>query len=169
MSDSLCPHGLQHVRVLCPAPSPIGCWNSCPLSCWCYLTISSYVAHVSSCPQSFPASGCFPMRRLFTSGGQSIELQQQSFQWISLVQFSRSVTSNSLQPCGPQYTKPPCPSPTPRVYSNSFPLSQWCHSTITSSAVPFSSCPQSYQHQALFKWVSSSHQVAKVFPMNTQD
>ena len=72
MSDSLWPHGLQHARLLCPAPSPIGCWNSCPLSCWCYLTISSYVAHVSSCPQSFPASGCFPMRRLFTSGGQSI-------------------------------------------------------------------------------------------------
>ena len=62
---------------------------------------------------------------------------------FSSVQFSCSVMSNSLQPYGLQHTRPPCPSPTPRVYSNLCPLSQWCHPTISSSVVPFSSCPQS--------------------------
>ena len=56
------------------------------------------------------------------------------------VQFSRSVVSNSLRPNEPQHTRPPCPSPTPEVYPNSCPLSQWCHPTISSSVVPFSSC-----------------------------
>ena len=81
---------------------------------------------------------------------------------FSLVQFSPSVVSDSLRPHRPQHARPPCPSPTPRVYSNSCPLSQWCHPTISSSVVPFSSCLQSFHHQGLFKWVSSSHQVAKV-------
>ena len=55
------------------------------------------------------------------------------------VQFSRSVVSNSLRPHGLQHTRPPCPSPTPGVYSSSCPLSWWCHPTISSSVVPFSS------------------------------
>ena len=55
-----------------------------------------------------------------------------------------SVVSNSLQPHGLQHTRPPCPSPTPGVYSNSCPLSQWCHPTISSYVVPFSSCLQSF-------------------------
>ena len=59
------------------------------------------------------------------------------------VQFSRSVVCDSLDPLELQHTRPPCPSPAPRVYSNSCPLSQWCHPTISSSVVPFSSCPQS--------------------------
>ena len=58
-------------------------------------------------------------------------------------QFSRSVVSHSLQPHGLKHTRPPCPLPTPRVYSNSCPLSRWCHPTI-SSVVPFSSCRQSF-------------------------
>ena len=58
------------------------------------------------------------------------------------VQFSHSVVSNSLWPHGLQHSRPPCPSPTPRVYSNSCPLSRWCHPTISSSVIPFSSCPQ---------------------------
>ena len=62
---------------------------------------------------------------------------------ISSVQFSRSVVSDSLQPYGLQHTRPPCPSSTPRVYSNSCPLSWWCHPTISSSVVPFSSRLQS--------------------------
>ena len=61
----------------------------------------------------------------------------------SVSQFSRSVVSNSLRPDESQRTRPPCPSPTPRVYSNSCPLSLWCHPAISSSVVPFSSCPQS--------------------------
>ena len=63
--------------------------------------------------------------------------------YFSSVQFSRSVVSDSLQPNESQHTRPPCPSPTPGVYSNSRPLSQWCHPGISSSVIPFSSCPQS--------------------------
>ena len=59
------------------------------------------------------------------------------------VQFSRSVVSDSLQPHESQHARPPCPSPTPRVHSDSHPSSQWCHPAISSSGVPFSSCPQS--------------------------
>ena len=64
--------------------------------------------------------------------------------YISSVQFSRSVMSDSLQPHEPQHARPPCPSPTPGVYPNPYPLCPWCHPTISSSAVPFSSCPQSF-------------------------
>ena len=60
-----------------------------------------------------------------------------------------------------QHARLPCPSPTPRAYSNSCPLSLWCHPTISSSVVPSSSCLNLSQHQGLFQWVSSSHQVAK--------
>ena len=66
------PHGLQHDRLPYPSPSPGACSNSCPLNRWCCLTISSSVAPFSSCLQSFPASGSFPMSGLFTSGDQSI-------------------------------------------------------------------------------------------------
>ena len=65
MSDSLWPHGLQHPRLSCPSLSPGVCLNSCPLSWWCHPTISSSVIPFSSCLQSFPASGSFPMSRLF--------------------------------------------------------------------------------------------------------
>ena len=73
VSDSLLPHGLQHARFPCPSPSPRACSNSCPLSQWCHPTVSSSVIPFSSCLQSFPASGSFPMSQLFTSGGHSIE------------------------------------------------------------------------------------------------
>ena len=72
MSDSLWPHGLQHARLLCPSPTPGACSNSRPSSQWCHPTISSSVILFSSCLQSFPASGCFPMSKFFTLGGQSI-------------------------------------------------------------------------------------------------
>ena len=68
---------------------------------------------------------------------------------------------------GLQHARLPCPSPTPRASLNSCPLSWWCHPTILSSIVPFSSCLLS-QHQALFQWVSSSHQVAKVLELQHQ-
>ena len=71
VSDSLWPHGLQHARLPCPSPSPRACSNSRPLSQWCHPTISSSVIPFSSCLQSFPASGSFPMNLLFSSGGQS--------------------------------------------------------------------------------------------------
>ena len=72
MSDSLQPHGLQHTRPPCPSPTPGVYSNSCPLSWWCHPTISSSVIPFSSCPQSFPASGSFPISQLFASGGQNI-------------------------------------------------------------------------------------------------
>ena len=71
MSDSLRPHGLQYSRLLCPPLSPRVCSNSYPLSWWCCLTISFSAALLFFCPQSFPASGSFPMSQFFTSGGQS--------------------------------------------------------------------------------------------------
>ena len=97
--------------------------------------------------------------------------------WSS-VQFSHSVVSDSLWPHGLQHAKPPCLSPSPGVYSNSCPLSQWCHPTISSSVIPFSSCLQSFPASGSFQMsqlftsgvqsigVSAS---ASVLPMNTQD
>ena len=71
-SPTLQPHGLQHTRLWCLWPLPRVCSNSCPLSRWCHPTILSSVIPFSSCPQSFPAPGSFPMSQLFASGGQSI-------------------------------------------------------------------------------------------------
>ena len=97
---------------------------------------------------------------------------------ISSVQFSHSVMSDSLRPHGSQQARPPCSSPTPRVCSNPCPLSQWCHPAISSSVVPFSSCPQSlpasgsFPMSQLFAWGSQSIGVsalASVLPMKNQD
>ena len=74
MSDSLQPHGLQHTSLPCPSPTPRACPNSCPLTWWRHPTISSSVVPFSSCFQSFPASGSFPMNQFFSSGGQSIRV-----------------------------------------------------------------------------------------------
>ena len=72
MSDSSQLHGLQHVRLPCPSPAPEAYSDSCPLSRWCHATILSSVIPFSSCLQSFPASGSFPVSQLFASSGQSI-------------------------------------------------------------------------------------------------
>ena len=72
MSDSLQPHGLQHARPPCPSSTPRVYPDSCPLSRWCHPIISSSVVSFSSCLQSFPALGSFPMSQFFASGGQSI-------------------------------------------------------------------------------------------------
>ena len=69
VSDSLQPHGLQHTSLPCPSPIPGACSNSCPSSQWCYPTISSSVIPFSSCLQSFPASGSFPVSQCFALGG----------------------------------------------------------------------------------------------------
>ena len=99
-------------------------------------------------------------------------------QKFSSVQFSRSVVSDSLRPHESQHARPPCPSPTPRVYSNSCPSSWWCHLAISSSFVPFSSCPQSlptsgsFPMSQLFAWGDQSIGVSassSVLPVNTQD
>ena len=126
---------------------------------------------------------------------EACNINESFFQWMSLflclqtwtvhhwfvvlsVQFSCSVVSNSLWPHELQHARPPCPSPTPRVYSNPCSLNQWCHPAISSSVVPFSSCPQSFPASGsfpmsqLFAWGSQSIEVsasASVLPMNTQD
>ena len=96
----------------------------------------------------------------------------------NLVQFIHSVVSDSLRRHESQHTRPPCPLPTPRVYSNSCPSSRWCHPTTSSSVVPFSSCLQSFPASGsfpmsqLFTWGGQSIGVsasASVRPVNTQD
>ena len=97
---------------------------------------------------------------------------------FSSVQFSRLVVSDSFRPHELQHARPPCLSPTPGVYSNSCPLSQWCHPAISSSVVTFSSYPQSlpasesFPMSQLFTWGGQSTGIsalARVLPMNTQD
>ena len=97
---------------------------------------------------------------------------------LLVVQFSHSVVSDSLQPHGLQHTRPPCPSPTPGVYSNSCPWSWWCHSTISSSVVPFSSHLQSFPESGSFPmsqfFTSGSQSIGvsastSVLSMNIQD
>ena len=94
------------------------------------------------------------------------------------VQFSHSILSNSLQPHESQHSRPPCPSPTPGVYSNSCPASWWCHPAFSSSVVPFSSWSQSlpasgsFPTSQLISWDGQSIGVSastSVLPMNTQD
>ena len=95
---------------------------------------------------------------LITSLQQSIFCSRYIF---SSVQFSRSVVSDSLWPRESQHARPPCPSPTPRVYSNSCPLSSWGHLTISSSLIPFSSCSQSFP-------ASGSFQISQLFTSGGQ-
>ena len=97
---------------------------------------------------------------------------------LSWVQFSHSVVSDSLRPHELQHARPPCPSPTPKVHPNPCPLNRWCHSTISSSVIPFSSCPQSFPASGFFPmshlFASGGQSIAvststSVLPMNTQD
>ena len=97
---------------------------------------------------------------------------------FSSVQFSRSVLSDSLWPHESQHARPPCPSPTPGVHSDSHPSSRWCHPAISSWVIPFSSCPQSlpeggsFPMSQLFAWGGQSTGVsalASFLPKNTQD
>ena len=101
-----------------------------------------------------------------------------SFSMISPVQFSHSVVSNSLRPHGLQHTRLPCPSPTPGAYSNSCSLSRWCHPTISSSVIPFSSHLQSFPASGSFQmsqfFTSDGQRIgvsasASVISMNIQD
>ena len=117
----------------------------------------------------------------FISGSASLNFHQQCTRVLfstSSVQFSRSVVSDSLQPHEPQHARPPCPSPTPRVYPHSGPSSQWCHPTVSSSVIPFSSHLQSFPASGSFQMsqffaaggqsigVSTS---ASALPMNVQN
>ena len=110
-----------------------------------------------------------------THGTKSI-LESLNYSWKKNV--SCSVMSDTLWPHEPQHARPPCPSPTPGIHSNSCPLSQWCHPAISSSVVTFFSCPQSlpasesFPMSQLFTWGGQSTGVlalASVLPKNTQD
>ena len=101
-----------------------------------------------------------------------------SIKGFSSVQFSCSVVSDSLRPHESQHARPPCPSPASRVHPDSCPLSQWCHPTVSSSVVPFSSCPQSFPASGSFEmsqfFASGGQSIGvsastSVLPMNTQD
>ena len=115
------------------------------------------------------------MKHLSIAMLQNCFPQHNKFSWV---QSSHSVVSNSLRPHELQHARPPFPSRTPRVYPNSCPSSQWCHPTISSSVVPFSSCPQSFQSSGSFQmsqlFTSGGQSIgvsasASVFPMNIQD
>ena len=110
---------------------------------------------------------------------QMRKLRQREVKWHDLELlslFSHYVVSESLQPHGLQHARPPCPSPTPGVYSNSCPLTRWCHPTISSSVVPFSSCLQSFPASGSFQmsqfFASGGQSIGVstlVLPMNIQD
>ena len=189
---ALRPHGPQHARLPCPSTIPGACSNSWPLSQWCHPTISSSVVPLSSCLWSFPASGSFPMSRLFTSGGQVLELLKISFhktRYFTLsyftsqsvhphsqslntysVQFS-SVAQSCLTLCDPMN----CSTPGLPVHQQRPELAQthdhWVSDAIQPSHPLSSPSPPAFnlsQHQCLFKWVSSLHQVAKVLEFQLQ-
>ena len=154
---------------------------------WDHLTGLWPIGLLYRCCVSLPGLACgtfhvssqssFPLP-WWTWGPCGPHIMATSYEWtiwstcdsaFSSVQFSRLVVCDSLWPHEPQHARPPCPSSTPGVQPNPCPLSWWCHPTISSSVVPFSSCPQSSQHQGLFKWVSSLHQVAKVLEFQLQN
>ena len=117
----------------------------------------------------------FSVQYLFAIGRKKKNFNKKA---VSSVQFSCSVVSDSLRPHELQHARPPCPSSTPGVHPNPYPLSWWCHPTISSSVVPFSSCPQSFpasgsfQMSQLFESGGQSIGVsasAPVLPMNIQD
>ena len=114
--------------------------------------------------------------RDYTNLHNNVNVLKHSCVWI--VQFSCSVVSDSLQLHELQHTRPPCPSPTPRVYTNSCLLSQWCHPTISFSVIHFSSCPQSFPASGSFQmsqhFASGGQSIGvsastSVLPMNTQE
>ena len=100
--------------------------------------------------------------------GVALMSTKESRTQFSSVQFSYSVMSDSLRPHELQHARPPCPSPTPRVHSNSCPLSRWCHPAIHPLSSPSPPAPNPSQHQGLFQWVNSSNEVAKVLEFQPQ-
>ena len=110
ISDSLRPHGLQHDRLLCPSPTPGACSNSWPSSRWWHPTISSSVTPFSSCFQSFPASGSFPMNRSSHQVARVLgfQLQHQSFKWIFRTDFLYDGLVGS--PCSPSDSQESSPT-----------------------------------------------------------
>ena len=152
MSNSLQLHGLQHSGLPCPSPTPGVYSNPCPLNWWCHSTISGYT-------------------KLFFLNG---------YQFIS-VHFSRSFVSDSATPCTAPHQASLSITLTPEAFSNSCPLSWWCHPTISSSVSPFSSCLQSFPASGAFQMsqffasggqnigASATVSVLPILPKNIQD
>ena len=104
---------------------------------------------------------CFVLAWSYLTSYLQEKLHKSISEWVSSVQFSRSVVSNSLRPHEPEHARPPFPSPTPGVHPDPCLSSRWCHPTISSSIVPFSSCPQSFS-------ASGSFPVSQVFTSGGQ-
>ena len=153
MFSSLQPHGLQHARLSCPTPTPRAYSNSCPSSQWCHPTISSSVIVVpySSRLQSFSASGSFPMSQFLASVSSVQSLSHVRLfatPWIAARQTSLFIT-NSWSSLRLTSIKSVMPS---------------SHLIL----IPSPPAPNPSQHQSLFQWVNSSHQVAKVLEFQLQ-
>ena len=111
VSDSLQPHGLQHSRPFCPSPTLGAYENSCPLSRWCHLTISSSVITFSSHLQSFPTSGSFQMSQFFASGGQRIGVSASASVLPKNIQDLFPLVGLVGSPCCPQGSQESSPTP----------------------------------------------------------
>ena len=155
MSDSLQPHGLQPTRLPCPSSTPRVCSNSCPLSQWCHPTISSSVIPLSSCLQSSPASGSFPMSPFFSSRGLILELQCQSFPWIFRVDLLEDWLVWS--PCSPRGSQESSPTPHFKRISSSV-LSFLYSPTLTS-------IQDNWKTIALTRWNFASKVMSLLFNM----
>ena len=140
------------------------------------LLMDAFMIHQRSCAFEMEVV-CLTKAKLFTFTEKDCDHSFWKY-YTGVVQFSCSVVSDALQTHGLQHARPPCPSPTPRVYPNSCPLSQWCHPTISSSAVPFSSYLQSFPTSESFQmsqfFASGGQSIgvsasASVLPMNNQD
>ena len=136
------------------------------MHCDMYVPLPVKVMHflnlkLSPCHTPIHLTGTEADRRCTTGRQPLLGLLAVLYTGTVTVQFSCSVVSNSLRIHGLQHARLPCPSPTLRACSNSLPLSRWYHPTMSSSAVPFSSCLQSFP-----AWVSSSHQVVKVLELH---
>ena len=131
VSNSLWPHGLQHARPPCPSPTPRVHPNSCPLSRRCPPAISFSIVPFSSCPQSLPASGSFPMSQLFAWGGQSIEVSALASFLLKNTQDWSPLDRLVGSPCNPRDSQES--SPTPQFKSINSSVLSFLHSpTLTS-------------------------------------
>ena len=147
----------QCISNFCCLITNTGSWISWCDDCQLIGTINHYIAPKLAEIEKFSVhiSGGTCALRMSRSISRGVDLR-------GIVQFSRSVVSDSLQPHGLQHSRPRCPSPTPRAYSNPCPLSQWGHPTISSSVIPFFSCLQSFP-------ASGSFPVSQLFPSSDQN
>ena len=158
----------------------LGPWPSCFISSckqWSSYT-HAFIDVLSPGPGLNTFMALFISEKHMWKEGRLYVIASMMFSIFSSVQLSRSVVSDSLRPHEPQHARPPCPSPTPGVHPNPCPSSQWCHPAISSSVIPFSSCPQSFPASGSFPmsqfFTSGGQSIAvsastSVLPMNTQD